>query len=53
MRNPASELRRLVYVESRQGQFVTHAEQALDLNPNNTMVLVWLGLNFTQSGQLV
>ena len=55
--DPASQmanfaLARTYYHRRELEKFVTHAEQALDLNPNNTMVLVWLGLNFTQSGQL-
>jgi tetratricopeptide (TPR) repeat protein len=33
-------------------QFVTQAEEALALNPNNTLVLAELGYRFTQSGQL-
>jgi tetratricopeptide (TPR) repeat protein len=33
-------------------QFATQAEEALALNPNNTLVLAELGYRFTQSGHL-
>ena len=40
------------YHRREQEQFVTEAERAIALNPNNATVLAEVGFRFTQSGQL-